>query len=107
MDMGPYGPISINFRDKIKHRKIVAKIKKSISIRKDLYEEAQAISDEKGISFSQMVTEALIETIARHRNKKLRERINDAYSDDPTLDEKTSLEITKSLQKKLLKEDEW
>jgi len=81
--------------------------KTAISIRKDLYEETNAIANEMSIPRSQLIALALEEFVLRYRNRNLREKINEAYATTPMPDEKASLEIIRSHQKKLAKDEEW
>ena len=85
----------------------MTQIKTAISIRKDLYEESNAIAYELSIPRSQLIAMALEEYIKRYRNRLLRDRINQSFSTAPDDDELGSLEIIKAHQKRIMEDDEW
>jgi metal-responsive CopG/Arc/MetJ family transcriptional regulator len=85
----------------------MSQIKTAISIREGLFQETETIAQELNIPRSQVVAMALEEFVRRYRNRKLFEQINDAYAPPPSDDERESLEIMRSHQKKLMRDGEW
>ncbi len=83
----------------------MAQVKTAISIGKSLFEETEKIAHDLNIPRSQVVSLALEEYVRRYRNKKLREQIDEAYSTPPSEDERKSLEIMRSHQKKLMRDE--
>jgi metal-responsive CopG/Arc/MetJ family transcriptional regulator len=82
-------------------------MKTAISIPEDLFQETDHIAHELNISRSRVITLALEEFIRRYQNKKLLEQINEAYTAPMNSDEKDSLKIIRSQQKKLGRSDKW
>jgi metal-responsive CopG/Arc/MetJ family transcriptional regulator len=85
----------------------MAQIKTAISVPKNLFQETDQIAHEMNLPRSQVITLALEEFIRRYQNKKLLEQINKAYTAPMTSDEKESLEIILSQQKKLVRDEKW
>ena len=81
--------------------------KTAISVPKTLFQETDHIAHELNIPRSQVITLALEEFIRRYQNKKLLEQINEAYNVPMTSDESQSLEIIRSHQKKLGRDEKW
>ncbi len=85
----------------------MAQIKTAISVPKNLFQETEQIAHEMNLPRSQVITLALEEYIQRYQNKKLLEQINEAYTAPMTSDEKESLEIIRSQQKRLVRDEKW
>ncbi len=83
----------------------MAKIKTAISIESDLLDQASDIAQERNISRSQVVSQALEEFIQRYRNNQLLEEINAAFDEVPDEDEEQMLHAMREKQKKLWEED--
>ncbi len=83
------------------------KIKTAISIDGDLFEKTDTIAQELDIPRSQVIALALEDYIRHYRNKKLLAQINAAYADGPDAEDRSTLEIIRSHQKKLGKHEEW
>ncbi|MEW6664601.1 MAG: hypothetical protein AB1512_05200 [Thermodesulfobacteriota bacterium] len=64
-------------------------IKTAISLRKNLFEQAEDLARRMNISRSRIFVLAMEEYLRRHENRDLLERINEAYADDPDPAEKT------------------
>ena len=85
----------------------MGQVKTAISIRESLFKETETIANEMNIPRSQVVAMALDEFVRRYKNMKLLEQINEAYESPPTNDESESLEIMRSHQNKLMRNEEW
>ena len=85
----------------------MTQVKTAISVPKNLFQETDQVAHEMNLPRSQVITLALEEYIRRYQNKKLLEQINEAYSVPMTPDEKESLEIIRSQQKRLLRSEKW
>lgn len=85
----------------------MAQVKTAISIHEALFQETETIAQEMNIPRSQVVALALEEYVQRYRNKKLLEQINAAYATSPASDERESLEIMRSHQRKVMRSDPW
>jgi metal-responsive CopG/Arc/MetJ family transcriptional regulator len=85
----------------------MTQMKTAISIPQDLFQETDLIARELNIPRSQVITLALEEFTRRYQNKKLLEQINQAYEDPLTSDEKGSLEIIRSHQRKIARNENW
>ena len=83
----------------------MAQIKTAISVPKNLFQETDQIAHEMNIARSRVITLALEDFIRRYQNKKLREQIDEAYTAPMTSDEKESLEIIRSQQKRLVRDE--
>jgi metal-responsive CopG/Arc/MetJ family transcriptional regulator len=59
----------------------MATVKTGISIPEDLAREADALAKELNITRSQLFSRAVAEFVERHENRKLLERINEAYAE--------------------------
>jgi len=77
-----------------------------ISIDDSLFNETKTIADEIKIPQSQLLTMALRDFLNQYENKKLLEKINEAYSDAPDPEEQELLEKMRDYHRKLL-EDKW
>lgn len=80
-------------------------VKTAISIREDLFAEAEQLAKELGVSRSQVFAMALEEFIARRRNRQLLEALNRAYADEPTDEEQALLRAVRRVQREVA--DEW
>jgi len=85
----------------------MAEIKTSISIDQDLFEEADALAKEIGISCSRVVALALADFMRRTRNKKLQAQINAAYAGAFDAGDAANLGIIRSHQRKSGEDEEW
>ena len=83
------------------------KVKTAISIDDSLLEETGNIAQELDIPRSQVVSLALEDYIRRHKNKQLLAQINDVYSDLPDADEIGTMDVIRSLRRKLGEHEEW
>ena len=83
------------------------KVKTAISIDNSLLEATGKIAQELDIPRSQVVSLALEDYIRRHKNKQLLAQINAAYSDLPDADEIGTMDVIRSLRRKLGKHEEW
>ena len=64
-------------------------IKTAVSIRKALFEQAEAAAREMKVSRSRLFTLALEEYLDRQTNQELLARINAAYADEPDQSERS------------------
>lgn len=64
-------------------------MKTAISLPDDLFESADALAEELGVSRSQLYATAVAEYVAKHRDQDLTARLNSVYeSQDSGLDER-------------------
>ena len=80
-------------------------VKTAISIREDLFAEAEQLAKELGVSRSQVFAMALEDFIVRRRNRQLLEALNRAYADEPTDEERALLQAMRRVQREVA--DEW
>ncbi len=80
-------------------------VKTAISIREDLFAEAEQLAKELGVSRSQVFAMALEDFIVRRRNRQLLEALNRAYADEPTDEERALLHAMRCVQREVA--DEW
>lgn len=80
-------------------------LKTAISINKDLAEEADAVAREMSVSRSGLYAMALREFIRRRENMRLLEKLNEAYAETDTEDERLVRGI-KRHSRRLLDEEE-
>ena len=85
----------------------MTQMKTAVSIPQDLFQETDLIAHELNIPRSRVITLALEEFARRYQNKKLLKQINQAYSEPMTSDEKESLEIIRSHQKRIARDEKW
>jgi metal-responsive CopG/Arc/MetJ family transcriptional regulator len=83
------------------------KSKTAISIDEKLLQETDLIAQELSVSRSQVVASALDEYVRRYRNQQLLTQINAAYSGELDEDEQETLQVIRSLGKKLGETDKW
>lgn len=62
-------------------------VKTAISLQEDLFEQVEQLAGDLNLSRSNLVAMALQEFIERHENKRLLDRLNMAYEDDPQTEE--------------------
>ena len=67
----------------------MANVKTAISLQESLFEQVEALADEMKISRSRVFALAVEDFVRRHQNRRLLERINDAYTDIPDPAEET------------------
>jgi metal-responsive CopG/Arc/MetJ family transcriptional regulator len=84
----------------------MANVKTAISLRKSLFEQADALARKMKIPRSRLFALALADYLARQENRELLERINAAYSDAPDPSEQTLLRKARRLHRRLV-EGEW
>ena len=84
----------------------MANVKTAVSLRKPLFEQADALAREMKIPRSRLFALALEEFIARRESHRLLERINAAYEDAPDPSERELLRRMRRAQRSAL-EDEW
>lgn len=58
-------------------------MKTAISLPDDLFESADALAEDLGLSRSALYARAVEEFVARHRNQDVTARLNDVYADEP------------------------
>lgn len=78
-------------------------MKTAISLPDEVFEAAENLAQELGVSRSRLYASAVAEFVARHRDDDITERLNAVYRDaeaalDPVLDE---------IQSRTLSRDEW
>ncbi len=81
-------------------------VKTAISLQKTLFDQVDSLASEMNIPRSRLFVLALEEFIRRYQNKQLLEQINQAYSEDPDLDEQVYLQQMKTQHRKIV-EGEW
>ena len=81
----------------------MANIKTAISIRKPLFEEVEALAQKMKVSRSHFFTLAALAFIQTHKNQRLLEAINAAYSDLPDAEEEKLRKQMKSRHRRLVK----
>lgn len=73
-------------------------VKTAVSLPEEVYEQVEALAQEMGVARSRVVTLALERFLARRRNERLLEQINEAYADSPDQEEQHLLEATRRRQ---------
>jgi len=84
----------------------MAHIKTAVSLRKDLFEQVEALANEMKISRSRLFALALEEFLRRHQNQQLLEQINAAYDEAPDPSEQ-ALRRRMRRQHRQIVEGEW
>jgi len=79
-------------------------IKTAISLEKPLFEEIEALAKEMQVSRSRLFALAAQDFLERHKNRKLLEAINNAYSDMPTTEEDELLTEMRNRYSEVVKE---
>ncbi len=78
-------------------------MKVALSIPDDLFESAETLGRRLGVSRSRLYATALAEFLAKHRGRKITERLDTVYSaEDSRLDS-----LSRRLQKRSLERDAW
>jgi metal-responsive CopG/Arc/MetJ family transcriptional regulator len=67
----------------------MANVKTAISLQESLFEQVEALADEMKISRSRAFALVVEDFVRRHQNRRLLERINDAYTNIPDPAEET------------------
>ncbi len=80
-------------------------VKTAISIREDLFAEAERLAKELQVSRSQIFAMALEAFIRERENRELLARLNQAYADEPTAEEAALLDKMRQAQHKVV--DPW
>ena len=81
-------------------------VKTAISIQKSLFDQADRLSRKLNVSRSRLFVLAVEEFIQHHQNQSLLEEINQAYADEPDLNDDIHLSKMRKQQRKLV-EGEW
>ena len=84
----------------------MAHVKTAVSLRKDLFEQVEALASEMKISRSRLFALALEEFLRRHQNQQLLEQINAAYDEAPDSSEQ-ALRRRMRRQHRQIVEGEW
>jgi metal-responsive CopG/Arc/MetJ family transcriptional regulator len=84
----------------------MAIVKTAISIQRSLFEQAEALAKEMGLSRSAVFVLALEEFILHRQNQRLLREINAAYDANPDPAEQSRLEKAGKAQRELV-EGEW
>ena len=61
-----------------------ASMKTAISLPDELFEEAEALAEDRGVSRSELYATALAEYVAKHRDAEVTEKLNEVYTDEPS-----------------------
>ncbi len=81
----------------------MAGVKTAISLEKELFNQVNALAKKMQISRSHLFTLAVKEYLKRYENKNLLSRINAAYDDIPTEEERKISQAMKRKQKEIIK----
>ena len=81
-------------------------IKTAISLPKSLFEQANALARELGVSRSRLFALAVEEYIQRYQNRRLLEAINVAYDDLPDPEEQGRLQEMRARHRRMV-EGQW
>lgn len=84
----------------------MANIKTAISIEGPLFKEVEALAGEMKVSRSHLFSLAARDFLQHHKNRKLRDAINAAYSDLPDREEESLRTQMKVKYREILK-DKW
>jgi metal-responsive CopG/Arc/MetJ family transcriptional regulator len=84
----------------------MANIKTAISLQKTLFEQVETLAHEMKISRSRLFVMALEEYVHRHQNRRLLEKINQAYQSHSEATEQKHLRKMKRLHRRVV-ENEW
>jgi metal-responsive CopG/Arc/MetJ family transcriptional regulator len=79
-------------------------MKTAISLEDELMVEADAAARDLGLSRSGLVAEALRDYLRRRRRAQISEKLNLAYADEPTVEERR---LIRDLKTKLPKQERW
>jgi metal-responsive CopG/Arc/MetJ family transcriptional regulator len=80
-------------------------IRTTISLRKSLFEEAEAIAQDMGIARSQVFALAMEEFVQRRKNQRLLEQINAAYEDGLDAEERATLDQMLLLHREAIEDE--
>ena len=84
----------------------MANIKTAISLQKSLFEQVEHLAHEMKVSRSRLFVMALEEYVHRHQNRRLLEKINQAYQGQSDANEQKRLRKMKRLHRAVV-ENEW
>jgi len=84
----------------------MANIKTAISLQKNLFEQVENLAHEMKVSRSRLFVMALEDYIHRHQNRRLLEKINQAYQGQPDANDQKRLRKMKRLQRAVI-DNEW
>jgi hypothetical protein len=85
---------------------MVGTVKTAVSLRRELFEQGQALAGRLRVSRSRLFALALDEFIRRHQNRRLLERLNRAYGEPPDASERAALHAARRRHRRLV-EGEW
>lgn len=85
----------------------MANVKTAISIRKSLFEKADALARRLKVSRSQLFSLAVEQFIREHENRELLEQIDRVFAEKPDTSEINALERLRTLYWELLEPEEW
>lgn len=83
----------------------MASVKTTVSLKKQLFDQVEALAEEMGVARSQLFALALEEFVQRRENKRLVEQINAAYEDGLDADEKATLDQMLLLHREILEDE--
>jgi metal-responsive CopG/Arc/MetJ family transcriptional regulator len=78
-------------------------MKIALSIPDELFESAETLSKRLGVSRSRLYATALADFVAKHRSRKVTERLNAVYADQ----ESRLAPTVRRLQRRSLERNEW
>jgi metal-responsive CopG/Arc/MetJ family transcriptional regulator len=78
-------------------------MKVALSIPDEVFESAESLSKRLGVSRSRLYATALAEFVAKHKGRKITERLNTVYSTEDSGIDAT----TRRLQQRSLERDAW
>ena len=78
----------------------------AIPIDESVLEQVDALARQMRASRKQVIVEAIEHFVKRHENRELQQRLDDVYSDEPSLAERERLSGMKHLHRKVV-EGEW
>lgn len=81
-------------------------IKTAISIQKSLFEQAESLAQQLNMSRSHLFGLAIETFVKNHQNQMLLDEINQAYDDEPDMQETARLSKMRKSHRKLV-ENEW
>ena len=78
-------------------------MKTAISLPDEVFEAADDLAQELGVSRSSLYAQAMAEFLARHRNDNITDRLNEVYDAEPAEVDETLAD----LQSRSLPEEQW
>ena len=78
-------------------------MKVALSIPDDLFESAETLSKRLGVSRSRLYATALAEYVAKHRGRRITERLNAVYAEQPARVDRA----LRRAQRRSLESDTW